>query len=421
MSEEEKVTTGSATLQKTMKPKGKIWPIVLSVIFICVIAFFVAFLHWHEQPSFCSTMCHNNMQKYVDGYYSEDDSLLVSKHAEAGVTCLGCHWSQAKMMDLVHEVVLYVSDSYTDPLTDHTEFVSDEFCGTCHDGNLDEANHAATKEDATSDQIIDPHNIPDIEAHAGLNITCGDCHSVHKTSTMVCAQCHSGMVEVPEGWETPEVSINVMSNHSGDVSSDKCVTCHNDTIAPSKETAVADYQYTWNGEEFDFHNMSDELTTAHEGFVEGFSCQTCHENQSVAACATCHADVFTSDNLPEGWTAEAAEDESTDESTSTDEDADTTESTEAAASDATYTDGTYESTTGAPRTSPTRSASTGRRSQRLAYTWERTSLRRPPRSRRPRETAPPHRAQRGTATGSCSPRPAPTAAWTGWASGNGAR
>ncbi len=338
MSEVEKVTQESETLKRTMAPKGKIWPIVLSVIFIAVIAFFVAFLHWHEQPTFCSTMCHNNMAKYVDGYNSEDDSLLVSKHAQAGVTCLGCHWSQAKMMDLVHEVVLYVGDGYTDPLTDHKEFVNDAFCGTCHDGNLEEANHAQTKEQATEGQVLDPHNIPDIPAHQAANITCGDCHSVHKTSTMVCAQCHDGMAEVPEGWTTPEVSVNVMANHTASVSTDKCVTCHNDTIAPSKETAVEQYQYTWNGEAFDFHNMSDELTSAHEGFVEGFSCQTCHENNSVAACATCHADVFTSDNLPEGWTAEAAEDESSDEAA--DESADS-EATEAAASDATYTDGEY--------------------------------------------------------------------------------
>ncbi len=339
MSEEEKVTTESETMKKTKAPRTKIWPIVLSVIFIAVIAFFTAFLHWHEEPSFCSTICHNNMTKYVDGYYSEDDALLVSKHAEADVTCLGCHWSQAKMMDLVHEVVLYVSDSYTDPLTDHKEFVSDEFCGGCHDGNLDEPHHAQTKEQATEGQVIDPHNMPDIPQHEGLNITCGDCHSVHKTSTMVCAECHDGLVEVPEGWQTPEVSVNVMANHTDAVSTDKCVTCHNDTMAPSMETASAGY--TWNGEAFDFHNMSDELKTAHEGFVPDFSCQTCHANNSVAACASCHDGAF--DNLPEGWTAEAADDESAD--ASTDEDADSSDTEAAApASDATYTDGTYEAT-----------------------------------------------------------------------------
>ena len=81
MSEEEKVTTESETMKKTKAPKTKVWPIVLSVIFIAVIAFFTAFLHWHEEPSFCSAICHNNMAKYVDGYYSEDDALLVSKHA----------------------------------------------------------------------------------------------------------------------------------------------------------------------------------------------------------------------------------------------------------------------------------------------------------------------------------------------------
>ena len=56
MSEEEKVTTESETMKKTKAPKTKVWPIVLSVIFIAVIAFFTAFLHWHEEPSFCSAI-----------------------------------------------------------------------------------------------------------------------------------------------------------------------------------------------------------------------------------------------------------------------------------------------------------------------------------------------------------------------------
>ena len=331
MSEEEKVTTESETMKKTKAPKTKVWPIVLSVIFIAVIAFFTAFLHWHEEPSFCSAICHNNMTKYVDGYYSEDDALLVSKHAEADVTCLGCHWSQAKMMDLVHEVVLYVSDSYTDPLTDHKEFVNDEFCGSCHDGNLDEFNHAPTKEESTKDQVIDPHNMPAIDAHAGLVIACGDCHSVHKTSTMVCAECHDGMVEVPEGWTTPEVKVNAMADHMNAVSTDKCASCHNGTKVRELDMAGVEAKYTWNDQPFNFHSMSDDVKAAHEGFVEDFSCQTCHAEKSVAACATCHAGVFTEENLPEGWTAEAAEEPAAEESADT----------EAAASDATYTDGEY--------------------------------------------------------------------------------
>ena len=72
------------------------------------------------------------------------------------------------------------------------------------------------------------------------------------------------------------------------------------------------------------------MKAAHEGFVPDFSCQTCHAEKSVAACAACHAGVFTEENLPEGWTAEAAEEPAADSA-----------STEAAASDATYTDGEY--------------------------------------------------------------------------------
>ncbi len=328
MSDEEKVSTEStqaSAVAETPKKKAH-WPIVLGVIVVVVIAVLVGVLHLHEQPKFCSTICHATMQKYVDGYYSEDSSLSVAKHAQADVTCLGCHWSQAKMMDLVHEVILYVSDSFTDPLPDmRTEFVNDEFCGACHDGTT-----AKTKEEATSGWAIDPHNIPEgVSAHEGQDFSCSSCHSVHKTSTMVCATCHDGMVEVPEGWTTPEVSVNVLGNHSDAVSSDQCVTCHDGITAPTAESASADY--TWNGESFDFHNMSDELKTVHEGFIEGFDCQTCHAEQSVAVCTTCHTDVFTEDNLPAGWTG--ADETTTDDADSSD--------TEAVASDATYTDGTY--------------------------------------------------------------------------------
>ena len=340
MSDEEKKSSTTGAPQApviddsvTAVKKAKHWPIVISVFAVLAIAVLVAFLHWHEMPSFCSTFCHATMDRYVQGYYSGDESMEAAVHEEKGVTCLGCHWPQAKMMDLVHEVVLYVSDGFTDPLEDQTSFASDEFCGKCHDGVT-----APTKESATEDWAINPHNIPDVAAHqtAGADggaIQCSDCHKAHKASTFACAKCHDGMAEVPEGWKTPDVSVNVMANHSTAVSSDKCVECHNDVTAPSKETASADY--TWNGEPFDFHNMSDDLKSAHEGFVPDFSCETCHANNSVAACTACHADAFTEDNLPAGWTL------TDDSSDSAATEAASSSSDSAAASAGELADGTY--------------------------------------------------------------------------------
>ena len=176
-------------------------------------------------------------------------------------------------------------------------------CYRCHDDDLDTVNHAPSERRSTEDQVIDPHAMPDIDAHVGLNITCGDCHSVDGSPTMVCAQCHDGMVEVPEGWTTPEVKVNAMGGHRDAVPIDACASCHDGTVACEFDMAGVEAKYTWNDDPFNFHSMSDEVKTVHESFVEDFSCQTCHAEKSVAACASCHAGVFTRENLPWGWIA----------------------------------------------------------------------------------------------------------------------
>ena len=176
-------------------------------------------------------------------------------------------------------------------------------CYRCHDDDLDTVNHAPSERRSTEGQVIDPHAMPDIDAHAGLSITCGDCHSVDGSPTMVCAQCHDGMVEVPEGWTTPEVKVNAMGGHRDAVPVDACASCHDGTVACEFDMAGVEAKYTWNDDPFNFHSMSDEVKTVHESFVEDFSCQTCHAEQSVAACVTCHAGVFTRENLPWGWIA----------------------------------------------------------------------------------------------------------------------
>ena len=176
-------------------------------------------------------------------------------------------------------------------------------CYRCHDDDLDTVNHAPSERRSTEGQVIDPHAMPDIDAHAGLSITCGDCHSVGGSPTMVCAQCHDGMVEVPEGWTTPEVKVNAMGGHRDAVPVDACASCHDGTVACEFDMAGVEAKYTWNDDPFNFHSMSDEVKTVHESFVEDFSCQTCHAEKSVAACASCHAGVFTRENLPWGWIA----------------------------------------------------------------------------------------------------------------------
>ena len=53
---------------KPKKKRNKI--IIAGVIVIAVVAAGIGMLVWHEQPSFCSTMCHLE-QAYVDNYMQE--------------------------------------------------------------------------------------------------------------------------------------------------------------------------------------------------------------------------------------------------------------------------------------------------------------------------------------------------------------
>ncbi len=290
MSDEKKVNAETTEVQPpegAPAPKKRVWPIVMSAFAVIVIAVLVGFLHWHEEPSFCSTICHEVMYPYVDGYYSEDPALSAADHEAAGVTCLGCHWSQAKLLDLVNEVVMFVSDSFTDPLPDMSEeFVNDEFCGTCHDGTT-----APTKESATEGWTYDPHNIPEgIAGHDGQNFTCGSCHSVHKQSRLVCAECHVGFTaDLSEedqaalaNWAIPEPvdSIDV----------------------PAAAEAFGIYDPHAGDAYVQFSSMHE--TAGSDGGT--ITCADCHDTKTIV-CAECHEDVFTEDNLPEGWTLGVSE------------------------------------------------------------------------------------------------------------------
>lgn len=296
MSEEEKAKAqqapeAPAPAEDVAAParKPKKWPIVISILAIFLAVFFVAFLHWHEEPTFCNAFCHQPMDKYVEGYYSGDDSMLVTAHAENGVTCLSCHWPQAKMLDLVHEVVYWTTDRFTDPLPAHqyavgeqSAFVSDEFCGRCHDGVT-----APKKESATANMFgeYDPHNIPtNIAEHMtagkdGGAIQCGDCHTVHKGQTMICAECHDDVFNestVPDGWTIPS---DIKDAYTADMGA------------------------------FDPHNYPTSVSMHMTGGSDGgaIACSDCHKpegQQNVMYCAKCHSDVFTEDSglVPDGWT-----------------------------------------------------------------------------------------------------------------------
>lgn len=328
MSEEEKVHQGTDAAFEATEPtqtpevapeteeqhprrKPRKWPIFTALAAMFVAVFFVAFLHWHEMPSFCNAFCHQPMDPYVEGYYSGDMSLSAARHAAVGETCLSCHWTQAKLMDLVHEVVMWVGDGFTDPLPDHAfphgdkaSFVSDEFCGACHDGE-----YAPTKESATAGRWYDangveydPHNIPEdvaihmIVGYDGGPITCGDCHSVHKESTLVCATCHDDVFNAetsPEYWVIPDSYLTANADTMGvlDPHSLMQLDIYNDQAF--HQTAGADGgPITCT----DCHTGGLSVTPVRYGSEP---VETTGEN--VFICAACHYSDYK-DLIPEGWT-----------------------------------------------------------------------------------------------------------------------
>lgn len=183
-----------ATVPTAKKPRKNKWIVVGVIVAVLVVAG-AGFWVWHEQPSFCNSVCHSPMDKYVESYTEGDPGKLVTQHAQAGTSCLGCH--EAEITTQVSEVMAWVSDSYPmgedGMLATGKEFASEEFCARpeCHSMADIVAN---TWGFAENDEKYNPH-----ASHQDGALECSDCHKVHETSTLYCAKCHN--LNLPEGWE----------------------------------------------------------------------------------------------------------------------------------------------------------------------------------------------------------------------------
>ena len=199
---EEKAGTG--TLQadapegggRSAKRRGrKRWPIAVCVAVAVLAAAGGGFWVWHEQPSFCSAVCHNPMDNYVDGYFN-DASLLANAHERAGATCLECH--EAKIDEQVAEGVAWVTGDFD---TDEAGNIATKGVtadkgqcaqGGCHDWDV----VVSATQDWGGETGVNPH-----ASHQGEAIDCSNCHGVHGASYMYCNACHD--YAVPAGWENP--------------------------------------------------------------------------------------------------------------------------------------------------------------------------------------------------------------------------
>ena len=99
------------------------------------------------------------MDSYVDTYYSGDQGMLVTAHAEAGKNCLSCH--EPVITEQVGEVMKWTSDDYPmtadgTKLADGADMASEEFCAKsgCH--NMDDvvASTWASRATASSSTLI---------------------------------------------------------------------------------------------------------------------------------------------------------------------------------------------------------------------------------------------------------------------------
>ena len=203
--------------------RKKRWPVAVGVVAAVVIVAGAGFFVWHEQPSFCNSVCHTPMDHTVGTYYSNDETLGVTEHAQEGTTCLQCH--TADIVTQVTELTAWVSGDYhyddetgqilettADGLVQsYSESIPDEqFClrSGCHTDDVGNAIDTMDQLVASkADLALNPH---DFSKHG--DIACGTCHKMHQQSTFVCTDCHTeALSEVPEHWQAGEYSEEALA------------------------------------------------------------------------------------------------------------------------------------------------------------------------------------------------------------------
>ena len=222
------------------KPKKRrTKPIIIGVIVVALVAIGAGMMVWHEQPSFCSTMCHIE-STYVDNYMQEQgvagtdkygqpvsntNAMMAVLHrttkatAKSEIVCVDCH--VPNFVELAHDGVNFVTGSYPMPRNERDlagmkswdNEPGESFCANenCHvyllgnDGKLSYAKLA----DSTKSRAFNPHE----QHHANLTLDCSDCHKGHRASTIVCTGCHQHEdIELPDGWVTYQESQELLQS-----------------------------------------------------------------------------------------------------------------------------------------------------------------------------------------------------------------
>lgn len=133
-----------------------------------------------EKPAFCAN-CHN-MKTYYTSW--NNSNLLANGHKKADVTCHDCH--QESISAKMNEGLKYIIGDYKTPMEKHN-FGTKKMCLECHSSAGTGSPKGDTFETATSKTAFaegNPH-----ANHNGVQ-DCNKCHSMHRQSKVMCAECH---------------------------------------------------------------------------------------------------------------------------------------------------------------------------------------------------------------------------------------
>lgn len=164
-------------------------------------------------------------------------------------------------------------------------------CSACHVGDP----HPAAVHTAGGSCVVSGCHAANVATLHSAGPSCGACHAVGKTPSLVCTTCHTGALHLTANHTSTETcdschaSRNLISIHG-----DNCALCH-----PNPAAGI-----TWNGKcsQPGCHPTSHTSFTTHQGEHNdnGTDCWDCHDIST--SCTACHS-VY--DRTPPVTTASA--------------------------------------------------------------------------------------------------------------------
>jgi hypothetical protein len=196
--EKDKVPSKAAPSAEEKATRRKRLYVIGSVVAALLVSTVAGGLTWHNQPSFCGTVCHSPMASYSASITNPNQ--LVGKHAKAAkLACLDCH--ESTVSEQLTEAGRTITGNYV-VQSGHlvpTKAVSfdDSYCLGCH-----ASKHTSRKEliekTAKKYGAYNPH------AEPHYRVPCITCHQMHGTSRNYCANCHF-KAAVPTGWRARDM------------------------------------------------------------------------------------------------------------------------------------------------------------------------------------------------------------------------